>query len=104
MERKDKKRVEPEARVKKKSHDAPFGEEKHAFPNRGDRDPRQRDDALSRRQAEEGCEGECPAEELDRDLASRWGTRIASQPLLPAETIMRPLRTGNRRRRNVWAG
>src|SRR5712691_6181448 len=60
-------------------------------------------DMLSCRQAEEGCEGFGDAEQLDGDLASRWSARIASQPFLPTEAIMRPLRTGKRRRRGIRA-
>ncbi len=66
--------------------------------------PAARDDVLrSRRQTEKGCESFWDAEQLDGDLASCRGTRIASQSLLKVETIMRALRTGKRRRRGVLA-
>jgi hypothetical protein len=39
-------------------------------------------------------------EQSDRHLASRGGTRIASQPLCPRETIMGTLGTGKGRRHN----
>jgi hypothetical protein len=41
-------------------------------------------------------------EELDRDLTSGWRTRIASQPLLPRETRVRPLRAGQDHIRGGW--
>ena len=66
--------------------------------------PAARDDVLrSRRQTEKGCESFWDAEQLDGDLASCRGTRIASQSLLKVETIMRALRTGKRRRRGIRA-
>jgi hypothetical protein len=49
---------------------------------------------LSRCQPERGSKGCWDAEELDRDGPSCWKTRIASQPLRPRETRVRPLRTG----------
>ncbi len=64
------------------------------------RQPRQR---LSRRQAERGSKAFGDAEQADHHPASCWGTRIAGQPLLKVETIMRPLRTGQRRRRARWS-
>jgi hypothetical protein len=44
--RKEQTRAETEARVKKRSHKVPLGEEKRAFPSRGDRSLRQCDDSL----------------------------------------------------------
>jgi hypothetical protein len=44
--RKEQTGAETEARVKKRSHNVPFGEEERAFPIRGDRSLRQRDDSL----------------------------------------------------------
>ena len=102
--RKEQTRAETEARVKHRSHKVPFGEEKRAFPSRGDRSLRQCDDSLRCEQAEESCEAFWDPEQLDRDLGSSWGSCIPSQPLLPRETIMRPLRTGEGRRREVGAG
>jgi hypothetical protein len=75
--------------------------EKHACPRR--RNPKAAEAVLSRDQAERGGKAECPAEQFDRHPARCWGTRIASQPLLKVETIMRALRTGKRRRRGVRA-
>jgi hypothetical protein len=49
-------------------------------------------------QPERSRKAECPAEQSDRHLASREGTRIASQPLLPRESVVSPLRTGKGRR------
>ena len=43
-------------------------------------------------QAEEGGEGIWHPEQGDSGPASRWGTGIACQPLMPREAIMRPLR------------
>ena len=64
----------------------------------------QRNDSLRRREAEEGCESLWDTEQLDGDLASRWRAGIASQPFLKTEAIMRPLRTGEGRRRTNWVG
>src|SRR5437868_1372569 len=71
------------------------------MPVRGEGIQRQR---LSRRQTERGSKAFGDAEQSDHHPASRWGTRIAGQPLLKVETIMRPLRTGQGRRRDRWAG
>lgn len=49
---------------------------------------------LSCRQSERGGKGCRDAEELDRDVTSGWRTPIANQPLLPRETRVRSLRTG----------
>ncbi len=49
---------------------------------------------LSRRQTERGGKEFWDAEQLDRDLASCWSTRIASQPLCSREARVRSLRTG----------
>jgi hypothetical protein len=40
---------------------------------------------LSRRQTERGGKDFWDAEQLDRDLVSRWSTRIASQSLCPRD-------------------
>ncbi len=74
------------------------------MPIRGEgiqRQPRQR---LSRSLAERGSKAFGDAEQSDHHPASCWGTRIAGQPLLKVETILRPLRTGQGRRRDRWAG
>ncbi len=49
---------------------------------------------LSRRQTERGGKVFWDAEELDRDLASRWSTHIASEPLCPREARVGTLRAG----------
>jgi len=49
---------------------------------------------LCRRQTERGGKDFWDAEQLDRDVASRWSTRIASQPLCPREARVRALRAG----------
>src|SRR6266699_2369176 len=49
---------------------------------------------LSRHQPERSSKRCWDTKELDRDVTSGWRTRIASQPLLPAETRVRPLRAG----------
>src|SRR5258708_11708441 len=62
-------------------------------------------DALAGEQAEEGGEGVWHPEELHPDQeAIGWRTRIASQPLVPREAVMRPLRPGKDRWRQGWAG
>src|SRR5258706_136980 len=77
--------------------------EKQACPRRGN--PEARDaQSSSARQTEEGGEGFWNTEQCDADLRSSWGTRIASEPLVPRETIMRPLSPGQGGRRDVWAG
>ena len=49
---------------------------------------------LNRCQTERGGKDCWNAEQLDRDLTSRWSTRIASQSLCPREARVRSLRTG----------
>src|SRR6266576_1410508 len=49
---------------------------------------------LSRCQTERGGKVFWDAEELDRDLASRWSTRIASEPFCPREARVGTLRAG----------
>jgi hypothetical protein len=102
--RKEQTRAETEARVKKRSQTVPFGEEKRAFPSRGDRSLRQCDDALRCEQAEESCEAFWDPDQLDGDLGSTRGACIASQPLLPRKAIMRPLRPGQGNSRANWVG
>jgi hypothetical protein len=55
-------------------------------------------------QAKEGSEGWWNAKELHRDLGSTSPTRIASEPLLPTESEVCPLRPGEGRRRDGEAG
>ena len=57
---------------------------------------------LSRCQTERGGKGVWDAEQLDRDLASRWSTRIANEPLFPREAIVRSLRAGKDHFRFAW--
>ena len=70
--------------------------EKPTCPRRGK--PKAAAAVLSRRQAERGGKAFWDAEQSDRHLASREGTRIASQALLPRESVVSPLRTGKGRR------
>ena len=49
---------------------------------------------LSRCQTERGGKVFWDAEELDRDLASRWSTHIASEPFCPREARVGTLRAG----------
>jgi hypothetical protein len=53
---------------------------------------------LSRCQTERSRKAFWDAEQSDRHLASRGEARIASQPLLPRESVMSPLCTGKGRR------
>jgi len=57
---------------------------------------------LSRRQPERGSKDCWDAEQLDRDLASRWSTRIASEPLCPREARAGTLRAGKDHFRFAW--
>src|SRR5260370_47069 len=83
-------------RLRSERRAGPFPRRKHATISR---------DALAREQAEEGGEGVWHPEELHPDQeAIGWRTRIASQPLVPREAVMRPLRPGKDRWRQVWAG
>ncbi len=76
--------------------------EKHACPRRGN--PTAVKAVLSRRQTERGGKAFCDAEQSDHHLARCWDARIASQPLLKRQPIMRPLRPGQRRRWERWSG
>ncbi len=76
--------------------------EKYTCPRRGN--PTAVKTVLSRRQTERGGKAECPAEQSDRHLARCWDSRVASEPLLKVETIMRALCTGQGGRREIWAG
>ena len=66
--------------------------DKQACPRR--RTPLTLKTVLSCRQPERGGKAFWDAQQLDPDLTGRWRTRMASQPLLPGETIMRSLRAG----------
>jgi hypothetical protein len=57
---------------------------------------------LSRRQLERGGKQFWDAEQLERDLARHWSTRIAGQPLFPREASVRSLPTGKEHFRFVW--
>jgi hypothetical protein len=76
--------------------------ERPTCPRRGN--PKAAEAVLSRGQSERGGKVFWDAEQADRHPASCWGSRVASQPLLKAETIMRALRTGQGRGRDVWVG
>src|SRR5260221_1161849 len=77
--------------------------EKHARPRRGTRS-RKQIAVLSRRQAERGSKAFWSPEQLDRHLARCRDSRVASEPMLKVETIMRALCTGQERRRYSWSG
>jgi len=57
---------------------------------------------VSRHQTEQSGKDFRNAEQLDRDLASRWRARIASQPLCPRETRVGTLRAGKKHIRLAW--
>ena len=57
---------------------------------------------LSHRQTERGGKDVWDAEQLDRDLASRWSTRIANEPLCPREARVRSLRAGKDHFHFAW--
>ena len=57
---------------------------------------------LRRRQTERGGKAFWDAEQLDRDLASRWIPRIASEALCPRKARVRTLRTGKDHIRLTW--
>jgi hypothetical protein len=57
---------------------------------------------LSRCQTERGGKDFWDAEQLDRDLASRWSTRIANEPLCPREAIVGSLRAGKDHFHFAW--
>ena len=75
--------------------------EKQACPRR--RSSKAAEAVLSRGQSERGGKAFWDAEQFDHHPARCWGACIASEALLPAETIMRPLRTGQKCRRENWA-
>jgi hypothetical protein len=58
---------------------------------------------LSRRQTQRGGKAFWDPEESDRHPARCWGSRVASEPLLKVETIMRALCTRQGRRRGIGA-
>jgi hypothetical protein len=70
--------------------------ERHACLRRGKAEAVEA--VLSRCQTERNRKAFWNAEQSDRHLASREGTRIASQALLPRESVVSPLRTGKGRR------
>src|SRR5216683_953739 len=74
--------------------------EQHACPRRGN--PTAVKAVLSRRQTERGGKAFCDAEQSDRHLARCWDSRVASEPLLKVETIMRALGTGQGRGWEHW--
>lgn len=76
--------------------------QKHACPRR--RNPTAVKAVLSRRQTERGGKAFCDAEQSDRHLARCWNSRVASEPLLKVETIMRALCTGQGRGGERWSG
>ena len=70
--------------------------EKRTCPRR--ENPKATEGVLSYGQSERGGKVFWDTEQLESDPTSRWGSRIASQPFLPTEAIMRPLGTGERQR------
>ena len=74
--------------------------EKQAGPRR--RIPTAVKTALSRCQTERAGKECWDAEQLDRDAASCWRVRIASEPLGPREARVSALRTGQDHLRWVW--
>ena len=76
--------------------------ERPACPRRGN--PKAAEAVLSRGQTERGGKVFWDTKQFDRHPASCWGARIASESLLPAETIMRSLCTGEGWRRGMWVG
>ena len=66
--------------------------DKPACPRRGN--PTAVKTVLHCCQTERGGKDCWDAEQLDRDLSSRWSTRIASQPLCPREARVGTLRAG----------
>src|SRR6266702_772657 len=75
--------------------------EKHACPRRGP--PMAVKMVLSRCQSERGGKRFRDAEQFDRHQ-TRSCVHIASEALLPVETIMRPLCAGQGHRQERWAG
>src|SRR5258708_2424002 len=76
--------------------------EKQVCPRRGN--PTAVKTALSRRQTEREGKAFWDAEESNGHAARCWDSRIANQPLLKVETIMRSLCTGQGRRSEIRAG
>ena len=76
--------------------------EKPACPRRGN--PTAVKTVLHGCQTERGGKDCWDAEQLDRDLSSRWSTRIVSQPLWPREARVGTLRAGKDHFRFAWRG
>jgi hypothetical protein len=76
--------------------------EKHACPRRGH--PKVAKAGLRCRQTERGGKDFRDAEEFDPQLTSRGGTRIACQPLVPAEAVVGSLGAGKDHRPALWRG
>src|SRR6266699_3154886 len=74
--------------------------EKQACPRRGT--PTAVKTVLHRCQTERGGKDFWDAKQFDRDLTSRWNTRIASQPLCPREARVGKLRAGKDHFRFAW--
>ena len=68
-----------------------FHSGKQACPRR--KNPTAVETVLSRRQTQRGGKAFWDTEESDRHPARCWGSRVASEPLLKVETIMRALCT-----------
>jgi hypothetical protein len=74
--------------------------EKRACPRRGNTPTVKA--VLDRHQSERGGKGCWDTEQLDRDWASSFRVRIASEPPCPREARVRALRTGEDHVRGVW--
>src|SRR5579864_9365243 len=75
--------------------------EKRACPRRGN--PTAVETVLSRRQIERGGKAFWHAEQSDRHPARCWDSRVAREPLLKVETIMRAVHeTGAQARELGW--
>jgi hypothetical protein len=74
--------------------------EKRACPRRGNTPTVEA--VLDRHQSERGGKGCWDTEQLDRDWASSFRARIASEPPCPREARVRALRTGEDHVRRAW--
>jgi hypothetical protein len=74
--------------------------EKRACPRRGNTPTVKA--VLDRHQSERGGKGCWDTEQLDRDWASSFRVRIASEPPCPREARVRALRTGEDHVRRAW--
>src|SRR5258708_36676308 len=78
-----------------------FHSEQQACPRR--KNPTAVEIVLSRRQTQRGGKAFRDTEESDRHPARCWGSRVAGEPLLKVETILRALCTKQGCRRGIPA-